>query len=552
MSFLHIKINYSASKWARTAFAVLSAVSILTLSGCTTGKKGGSSVSSPPGSASTVLREALLVELVTLDPAKANDVVNSEFIMETFEGLVRYDEKNQIQACLAEKWDTSADGKVYTFHIRKGVKFTNGREVNAADFKYSWERALDPKTASTVALNYLDGVLGAADIAKGNRKDLPGVEVVDPLTLKVTIDRPRAYFLGMMAYPSNFAVCKEELANTKGEMTEKSYIGTGPFILDEYNPSTMVTLKANAGYWDGAPKLTRIERKLYLNPQTAYANFAAGNIDITVGTRAQYSQDKAAGKFKDEYQLIPSANVSYLVLDPRKMPELNNKLVRKAFLSAIDRENILKTAFKGIGSVADGLLPPELQDIGPIPPHVPYDPAAAKQFMAQAGYPGGKGFPAIALIMAQNAPATDHACEMIRSNLQENLGITVNLSQREGGQMIHDQYNDALTFYFAGWVADYPDPQDFLSTLFMSHASLNHSGYRNPEFDKLCEQADATTDHALRASLYGKANQIIMDDVGVIPLNNNPNLYMIQKNVKGWRHNLCTMLPHTQTIITAN
>lgn len=554
MSFSCFKNRNFGSRLKTFVLSVtLVSVTALSLGGCTTGRKGGSSDSVPsPGGGSSVLREALLSELATIDPAKVNSVTDSEFVMETFEGLVRYDDKNQIEPCLAEKWEISPDGIIYTFHLRKGVKFTNGREVNASDIKYSWERALDPKTLSTVAPNYLDGVLGATDVVKGKRKDLAGVEIVDPMTIRITIDRPRAYFLGMLAYPSNFVVCREELAKTDGVMTDKSYIGTGPFILDSYNPSRLITLKANANYWDGAPKLSGIERTLFLNPDTAYSNFEAGNIDITTGTRAHYAQDMAAGKFKEEYRLVPSANVSYLTLDPRKMPELTNKLVRKAFIMAIDRESILKVAYKGVGTIADGLLPPELQDIGPIPAHIPYDPKMAQQLLSQAGYPGGKGFPTIALIMPQNTPAADHACEMIRSDLQKNLGITVNLSQREAGQMIHDQYNDELTFFLSGWVADYPDPQDFLSTLFMSHASLNHHGYKNLEFDKLCEQADATTDHAMRAKLYGQANQILMDDVGVIPLNNNPSLYMIHKNVKGWRHNLCTMLPHTQTTISAN
>ncbi|MCW3099740.1 MAG: extracellular solute-binding protein, partial [Chthonomonadaceae bacterium] len=325
-------------------------LTVAALTGCSVQEKPGSgpSSSSTPGSASAggadkTLRVVMTIEPVTLDPAKIPDIYTAELLLHSFESLTRYNDKNEIEPCLAEKWDVSPDSKTYTFHLRPGVKFHNGREFVADDVKYSWERALSPKTASPVAANYLDGIIGLKEVTSGKRPDLTGVKVVDPHTVAVTLDSPRAYFPGMLSMPIDAIVCKEAVAKTDGQITADSFVGTGPFALEKYEPGKQFSLKAFSDYWGGAPKTDRIEFPIILNPQTAYDNFQTGKADIFVDVdSARYDQDHQAGKFTGEYRIFDYAAFAYVSMQEVKQPVFAKREVRQAIGMAIDREQILK------------------------------------------------------------------------------------------------------------------------------------------------------------------------------------------------------------------
>ena len=503
------------------------------------------------GGAEKTLHVVMSVEPTTLDPAKIPDLYTAELLQHSFESLTRYNDKNEIEPCLAEKWEISADGKTYTFHLRPGVKFHNGREMTADDVKYSWERALSPKTASPVAANYLDGIVGLKDVTGGKRADLEGVKVLDPHTVAVTLDRPRAYFPGMLTMPIDAVVCKEAVAKTDGQINADSFVGTGPFAMEKYEPGKQITLKAFRGYWGGAPKIDRIEFPIILNPQTAYDNFQTGKLDIFVDVdNARYSQDHEAGKLTGEYHIFDYAAFSYVAMQEVKQPIFAKQAVRQAIGMAIDRDQIVKVAFKGVGEVANEVLPPSMPNGGKTPTVPTFNPTKAKLLLAQAGYPEGKGIPELNLSIIQQQPATLAAAEIIRSNLKENLGITVTIQQLEAGQFFKEEQKHTLEFYFVGWIADYLDPQDFLSTLFKSTSSINRSGYSNPQFDALCEKADALSDPQQRAALYGQAHQILMDDMPVVPVVFQKRIALLHTNVQGWRSSQCYVLPNTTTTKT--
>jgi ABC-type transport system substrate-binding protein len=490
----------------------------------------------------------MTTEPTSLDPAKIPDLVTAELLLHSFESLTRYNDRNEIEPCLAEKWEISKDSLTYTFHLRSGVKFHNGREMVADDVKYSWERALSPKTASPVAANYLDGIVGLKEVTSGKRPDLPGVKVIDPHTVAVTLDRPRAYFPGMLSMPIDAIVCKEALAKTDGQMTTASFVGTGPFAFEKYEPGKQITLKAFPGYWGGAPKLDHIEFPIILNPQTAYDNFVTGKVDIFVDVdTARYDQDHQAGKLTGEYRVFDYAEFAYLAMQEVKQPVFAKQAVRQAIGMAIDREQLLKVAYKGVGETATGVLPPTMPNRGKTPTVPAFNPAKAKALLAQAGYPDGKGIPELNLSVIQHEPATIAAAEIIRSNLKENLGITVTIQQLEAGEMFKEEQKHALGFYLISWIADYLDPQDFLSTLFKTTSSINRTSYSNPNFDALCTQADALSDSQQRAILYGQAHQILMDDMPVVPLVFQKRIALVHTNVQGWRTSQLYILPNTLT-----
>lgn len=525
---------------------------LFALGGCTTGRNVSAASANGKGDTGT-LREVLITDVTTLDPAKTPDLTTGEMLLQVFEGLVRYNEKNELEPRLAERWELSKDGKTYTFHLRKGVTFHNGLPFTAADVKYSWERALDPKTASTVSANYLDGVLGVKEVVAGKRKDLVGVEVVDPLTLKVTLDRPRSFFLAMLTYPTNYVVPKETVEKNGGVVDQKAFIGTGPFKLESYQPGIKTVLAANPSYWEGPPRLARIELPVILDQETQYINFETGAVDLIPQSVpfARYTEDKKTGKFSGEYQMLKMAQVDYIVMHPKKQPEFAKKEVRLAFAMAIDREEIRKLAYQNMADIADGMLPPQIPGVTKSPARIPYDPKRARELLAQAGYPGGKGFPALTLQTLEKQAIWSAACQLVRANLKENLNIDVTIQEREAGQYWDDQARAAYGFYITGWIADYPDPQDFLSTLFVTGAQINRVGYSNPRFDALCGQADAERDADRRAALYMEADRLLMDDVAVLPVTFPPRSTLIHKNVVGWQTNLCNILPFTKTTKTA-
>lgn len=521
------------------------------LSGCTT-KGSQTPVNGTTGkadSAAQTLKIALNVEPTALDPARVQDLYTSELLMNCFEGLVRFDKNNALEPALAEKWEVSPDGKTYTFHLRKNALFHNGRPLRAADVKYSWERAVAPQTASPIAANYLEGVVGLKDAISGKSPDMAGVKIVDDLTLTVTLDRPRTYFLSMLAYPSNWIVCKEAIESAGKNFGVKAMVGTGAFHMAEYLPGQKMTMEANAKYWGGAPKVARLEYPILLSSEAQYNSFAANELDMVGGIApSRYAQNKVQGKFTAEYQKLPSANVAYFVMQMERQRIFAKKEVRQAFACAIDREKLVRVANRGVAQLADGFVPPALRGGTAYTSSLTYDPAKAKKLLASAGYPDGKNFPALTLSVVQHQPEVLEQATLIQSDLKTNLNIEIKILEREAGEYFTAGNRREMECYLASWYADYPDPQNFLSTLLTTGAALNRSGYSNPKFDTLCRQADSERDTAKRSQLYAEADRLLMEDVGVLPLSYSPRLLLVKQGVSGWQSNACTLLPHFATM----
>jgi oligopeptide transport system substrate-binding protein len=526
----------------RSGAAVGVAALLAGLFGCTT-KAAQTAAQSKTQTDSKTLRVGFSIEPTFLDPARVQDVNTGELLMHCFETLVRVNKNNALEPALAEKWELSADGKTYTFHLRPNVRFHNGRLLTTDDVKYSWERAVAPETRSPIAVNYLDGIVGLQDFAAGKTKTLAGVKIINPQTLTVTLDRPRAYFLSLLAYNTNAIVCREAVQASGGKFDAQSVIGTGAFRLTEYTPGQKIVLESFAEYWGGKPTLDRIELPILLSGEAQYNSFRAGAIDVVGGVPlSRYTQDKAQGQYSAEYHILPSANTTYLVLQQERQPLFARKQIRQAFAHAIDRDRILKVAGRGVVRPAVGFVPPELLPASS-PNALPYDPAKAKQLLAQAGFPDGKGFPAITLSIIQQSTEVLEAATLIQSDLKRNLGLEIKIQEREAGEYYKATNRRELECYIASWYADYPDPQNFLSTLLITGVALNRSGYSNPQFDQLCRQADQEPKPAKRAALYAQADRLVVSEAGVIPLSHAPRLLLVRQGITGWEANSCNVLP---------
>ena len=525
------------TRWSVLTIASASLALILGLSGCTGGSKGGD--------AKNTLRFSITLEPSSMDPAKILDVGIASVLQNTYEGLIALDEKNRIVPLLAKSWDVSSDKKTYTFHLQPNAKFHNGRAVNAQDVKYTIERALWPDTKSPTASSYLAGIDGVQDVIKGKRNDLPSVKVIDDHTISITLDKPRGYFLGALSMSPAWVVCKEAIEKNNNVLDERAAIGTGAYKITEYRHNSKVIMEAFNDYWGGKPAIAKVEWPIVLDPNTSHIMYEKGDLDVTNPSLRDYTKtDLPDPVRRKEAFILPQASLFFITMHYKLEPAFANKKVRRAIAMAIDRDEIVRVATLGNYPRADSFLPPGLPGSDPNIRKIPFDPAGAAKLLAEAGYPGGKGFPTLQLCFIQKGQALANTAAIVRENLKNNLGIKVDLQEREGAGFFEDtSHYEKIAFYISGWVADYIDAQDFLSTLLRSGAPYNHYGYKNAEFDKLCDRADGEIDMDKRIPDYMKADQICMDDVAVLPLYFSGRPTLVKSYVKNFKANLVNYLP---------
>ncbi len=488
-----------------------------------------------------------LPELTKLDPAMVQDGDTIDVIQQVFEGLVQWGEDSKVHPNLAEKWEVSKDGTVYTFHIKPGVKFSNGREVEAQDFKYSIERAADPKFASPTIATYLAAIVGMNERVNKKAPDVSGVKVVDKATLTITIDKPRPYFLGQLTYPVSFAVCKEALKDGAEITAVEQMIGTGPFIAKSFQPDQQITLTANKGYHEGAPKLDGIERPIIKDAMTRLNKFKNGELDITRIERQDIPGLKSDATFGSQIKYYDRPSLYYVGLNVGTYPPFKNKLVRQAFAMAIDKEHIVKDVLGGVNKVANSILPPGVVGFRENATDIKYNPTEAKRLLAQAGYPNGKGMPPLVLTHRDGQPDVALVAEAVVTELQTNLGIEVKTNKQAWTAYLDKHNKSQLDFFHMRWAADYLDPQNFLSTLLSTTGNENHNNYSNAAFDALCAQADTSMDEALRMQTYAKAEDMVLQDAPFIPIYFETAAELMSPRVKGIRESLFGHLPHTTT-----
>src|SRR3990172_10943440 len=330
-----------------------------------------------------------------LDPACASDASSAEYIMEIFSGLVTFDKDLKLVPDIAESLpQISDDGTVYTFHLRRGVKFHDGsRQVTADDFKFSMERALDPDTLSTVGSVYLDDIVGAKEFAAGDADEVSGIEVVDEYTLKITIDAAKGYFLAKLTYPTAFVVDQREVGDSScfsnTEWTRNPN-GTGPFKLAEWQIAQRIVLTPNPTYHlEPKPSLAKVTYVLAGgSPLVMYEN---DEIDITgVGIndieRIRDTSDPLNAEFTESSNL----NTYYIGFNTQE-PPFDDPDVRRAFAMAIDKDVLAEVGLKELVVPAQGVLPPGMPGFNDGLEGIPFDPDGARELLNDAGGPGGLG-----------------------------------------------------------------------------------------------------------------------------------------------------------------
>lgn len=526
----------------KRALLLFVSLSALAFVGCS---KGNFSEQSQAQQSSRIFRYPIVTNPTSLDPAVVQDGDTIDVVQQVYEGLVEWNEKNEVVPNLAEKWEVSPDGRTYTFTLKKGIKFTNGREVTAEDFKWCIERACNPAFNSPTAGTYLADIVGVRDRLAKKADDVSGVKAVDASTLSITIDKARPYFLGKLTYPISFVYAKEALKDPLKEMsTLPEMIGTGAFTFDRYEPEQLVSLKANANYHGGAPKIDGIERPVVKDAQTRLNLYKNGGIDLVMLERSDVSGLQKDEKFKGDLKFFDRPSLWYIGINVNIVDALKKREVRRAFAMAIDKDEIVNNVLGGVNKRADSIVPPGVFGHRDNAKAIGFDVEAAKKALADAGYPNGKGMPDLDIYFREQRTDIKLVAESVAAQLKKNLNVNVRLNTMEWRAYLEKNNAKQLPFFHMRWAADYLDAENFLSTLLASYGAENKVNYKNVQYDALCDKADTTLDPAERLKLYAQAEDIVLQDAPYIPIYFQRDAELIRGRVKGMRESLFGHLPH--------
>ena len=466
----------------------------------------------------------------TLDPAVSSEMTSHEYIMQLFSGLVCLDDNLESAPDIAEKWEVSQDGMTYTFYLRRDVKFHDGRQVKAEDFKYSWERACAPETGSLTAAVYLGDIVGAEEVLSGRAEGISGIKVMDDYTLEVTIDAPKVYFLSKLTYPTAFVVDRAEV-ESGGEWWLNPN-GTGPFKLARWDENTLLVLERNELYYGEPAKLDSVSFHLWSGvPMNMYET---GEIDATsVGISYMERATDEAGPFYLDLNVAPELSFYYIGFNTAE-PPLDDVNIRRAFSLAIDQQKLTSLVFKDMVQTADGILPPGMPGYNEELIGLGYDIERALELIANSSYGDVSQLPPITITTTGWGGLISSELESIVYQWRENLGVEVTVRQLEPERFLYNLGEEKDEMFFIGWVADYPHPQDFLEVLFYSGGDNNYGEYSNPEVDALLDRAGVEPDNNLSLALYQQAEQLLVEDAACLPLWFGRNYVLVKPYVAGY------------------
>jgi len=475
--------------------------------------------------------KAFIVQPVSLDPPNCYESEGIQVIRQVWDGLFAYDPVTlDLVPELCEKWEVSDDGLVYTFYIKKGVKFHDGSKLTAEDFVYSWTRAVLAENA--MALGYhLEAIEGYGACAEGTADTLEGVKALDENTLQVTLSYPYADFVTTLGHVVFYPVRQADIEQWGDEYT-KHINGTGPFKFVEWVDDQHVKLVRNDDYYGEKAKLDGVDYMIYADENTAFLEFKAGNLhetQIPVG-KIQATIDDP--KYGDYCFTSPLLGINYYGMALEFPIFKENPKLREAINYAIDKENICEVLYEGNPTPATGFVPPGIPGFKENQAPYTYDVEKAKEILAEAGFPGGEGIPT--LQFGYNTGSGHEILgEAIQADMAE-IGISMEIQGYEWVTLLDKAKNGELTFYRLGWSADFPTMDNFLYPLFHSQSYDNYGGYNNPEVDRMLVEARSIADEEERHLKYQEIEKTILNDHAFLLVYFYGLRRVIQPNVKGF------------------
>ena len=478
-------------------------------------------------------------EPATLDPHLIEAYTDMNIAVALFEGLTVLDEKTaQPVPGAAERWEVSPDGLVYTFHLRPGLRWSDGSPLTANDFAYSFRRILTPALGAAYAY-VLWPIKHAQAFNAGKLANFSevGVAVVDDTTLRLTLERPTPYLPALAALPA-WAPVRRATVEQFGPPTDRAaawtrpgnFVGNGPFVLAAWQPNARLTVAKNPHYHDAARN--RLERVVFFPTEKADVeelNFRAGQVHLSFSLPAA-KIPAYRRQSPERLRVDPLINTFYLNLNVTR-PPLDNVRLRRALALAIDREAIARVVFNGSAQPARTLTAPDHS--GYTPPARPgLDYAAARALLAEAGYPGGRGLPALP-IQVLNDDKFPQVAATLQGMWQRELGVRITIEPYEQKTWIQNQQTLAHTLALMGWTADFADPITFLD-LFRTGGGNNWTGWGSKDYDALLDQAANTADPATRFKILQQAETCLLEAAPIAPFVFNSRAYLIHPAVRNW------------------
>ena len=478
------------------------------------------------------LRVAGTSDPQTLDPGLCHDADGARAIWQLFSGLVGHTPELGIVPDVAARWEVLDGGRRYLFHLRDDVVWSDGVPVTAHDFEVAWKRVLDPATGSRNA-SLLYDIQGARAYHEGlvPEPHALGVRALDGVTLMVELEGPCGYFLHQLAQNATFPVPHQVVGRHGAAWAEAGNIVTnGPFLLESWRSGEALVFKRNPQYHGRfRGNVTRVELTLLpIHERTvALEMYDAGRLDILELPAGIEDVDLIRQRRAGEYVTTPIAATKWLSFDVTRAPFADPR-VRRAFGQAVDREAMADVAYAGYKSPATGgFVPPG------IPGHspgiaLPYDPERARQLLAEAGYPGGRGFPCLDAVTPRG-PGWRRVNDYLREQWRENLGVDIPWQEVEFAEFLRRFFGQQGHLFRNTWVADYPDPDNFLRVFVLSRTAWRHGPYT-----ELVERAQRSLDQAERMQLYARAERILADEAPILPLFYERNHMLVKPWIRGF------------------
>ena len=444
---------------------------------------------------------------------------------QVFEPLLRFDDKLIPQPAAADGYDVSTDGTLYTFHLRRDGRWSDGQPVTAQQFAFSWKRLLDPRLKAEYAPLFVDaGIVGADDFNTGRvaTSAKVGVRAIDDYTFEVRLNQPfgalpdlAALWVGAPIRPDLVAADPDGWAQDPS-----TYIGNGPFMLSDWIHQDHLTLVPNPHYVAHAswprPALSQVTVSMVSNPEDDYAAFKANQRDWTMVPDLEVNavlNDPDLARQARQYSEL----TTFWVQVNTAQPPLDNVLVRRALARGIDRSALVRDLTAGLSIPTTSLIPPGMPgfEVG-LGHELSFDATGGRALLAQAGL--GESSARTLSFSFPSTPAYLRRAEFLQSQWHDNLGLEVALNLMEASEYERALEDGQYDLAFGGWSADYPDPQDWFSALFGCEGAFNRTSYCNSTFDQVIARADTGSSLADRLRLYSQAHTMLTQDVPVLPL----------------------------------
>ena len=481
----------------------------------------------------------------TVDPALNSAIDGGNMILHAFEGLLTLDENGQLKEGQAESWETSEDGLTWTFHLRDGLKWSDGTDLTAKDFVYSWQRVCDPNVAAPYAETVLGMVKGYDEAVAGDITKLD-VQAPDEKTVVVNLANPCSYF-GELAAFATLNPVQQATVEANGDAWATSadtYISNGPFMMTEWVPGSHITFSKNPNYWNAeAIKLDKLEFELIEDSNAAYSAYTSGEVDMIKDVP---TEEIPSLQGNDDFHVEPIIGTYYVSLNLQK-EYFQDARVRKALSLAIDRNYVANTLMQGTYSPASSIVGPGWLDTDGSSfaenanggtPYIDNDNfdanlEEAKKLLEEAGYPNGEGFPQIEYTTND---AGYH--KVVAEYLQQAwaaIGIDLKVNIVEWASFTPMRRNGEFDVARNGWVGDYTDPSNILE-LFCTTNGNNDGKYTNADFDATIEDSRVTTDATTRSADLHKAEDLLMEDAGCIPIAYYNDFWLQSSKITGSWH----------------